>query len=798
MLTPRKSIVKIKVNDLNGNLEFLVRTEKNIKHATLKIVEQATERCFEYSFDGGEKTICERIKIENPLLWSLRNPNLYRYIFTITYTDEMEEKGESVFGIRTLKTDDKSFYLNGEKIFIRGYIRGARAHEHLNNARLTEEEFYRKNILQAKKFGFNYIRFHSTVPPHTLFKAADELGILIHVELRSPVDEYNNLEEMLFAKHDLVSDHFIQKTIDDLYDHPSLAVYCIGNELKSVSSPERIVDIGSLIKRLDDSRLFVDTCAWGKPNRANIDFDVQHMGYYFPYGEHAAMYEDLASVHTYAEFLSKQENASSLSVPLVAHEVCHYAALRDFVDLKKKFQKYQTAEPWWIDEELKMIKEKGFEREYGEMYQASKFFQTACWKTALERLRMSRLLGGFHFLQFADTDAYENSNGVVDCFDDDMVVTEREFLRFNGDRVLLADLKERLFFEGQKLQIPIYVSDFGEGAFCAATLQYVLKGENGEIYEEANKDIALTDKGVHSLGEISLALPTLEKSQKLFLKLQLTAGASVLCENEYTFWTYPRLEAISYREFCSFEEENALITDDIEKALRGLADGKRVCLVYRSLWTRHLTNKSMKNPTYAFKATWNRFKPVIWDRGTNHGGLCDESLLKKYGFPTEKYYDFNYSKITEDCDKIILDDFPVQVHSLVSGIDKNVRDRFDAYKHSFNLPELQYDRTLRRFSYLFEVGVDRGSLLVCGFNLTGLDENEPSSICMAHCLKNYLLSKDFQPKNAISLQELQKYLTSCAQRPVKERMMTQFWELDDTPVESKEYWMESRAYLIEG
>lgn len=39
-------------------------------------------------------------------------------------------------------------------------------------------------------------------------------------------------------------------------------------------------------------------------------------------------------------------------------------------------------------------------------------------------------------------------------------------------------------------------------------------------------------------------------------------------------------------------------------------------------------------------------------------------------------------------------------------------------------------------------------------------------------------------------------MEKCASSPVKERMMTQFWELDDAPVESPSFWKESREYLI--
>ena len=154
-----------------------------------------------------------------------------------------------------------------------------------------------------------------------------------------------------------------------------------------------------------------------------------------------------------------------------------------------------------------------------------------------------------------------------------------------------------------------------------------------------------------------------------------------------------------------------------------------------------------------------------------NGGLCDEKLLKKHGFASGKYYDFNYSVISEDCDKIILDDFPVKTDVIVSGTDKSCRDRFDAYKGSFNLPDIMPDRTLRNFGYLFSLKVGTGKLLVCGFNLKGLDENEPSSEGLARFIIDYMSGEDFAPTNGISLKELKEYMKKCALTPVKERMI---------------------------
>lgn len=794
MITDKNTIVKINTANTEGKATAFVRAQKQIEKICIKVKEKTgREFSFVYQVSGKETSVA--FEIEKPLLWSTYTPNLYAFEMTISYADETESVCGQ-FGFRTLKTNGKNVTLNGTPIFIRGYIRGIKCHDHKNNCRLSEYEYYKKNLTQAKKFGFNYVRFHSTIPPETLFKAADETGMLIHIELRPEEDEYNNLEEMLFASRDLVSDDFVQGVIDDLYNHPSLAVYCIGNELKALGKPERIVELGAFIKKTDPTRLFVDTCAWGEKDRPNVDFDVQHMSYYFPFGKHANMFDDIKSIHTYEKYFEENDGAEAkMNVPLIAHEVCHYTALRDFENLKEKFEKYGVEKPWWIDEELKMIKAKGLTDLYGEMYKASRDFQGECWKTALEAIRSSEILSGFHFLQFSDTDVYENSNGVVDCFDDINYVTPEFFNVFNGDEILLTELGSRQYKAGQKVHFPIKYSNFGERRERYADFSYLLKNADGEECARGEiKNIDVSRRGLYEIGSVEITLPS-KKTGAYELEVRLESEKGALAKNRWKFWAYCVENDYDYERFTRYDQDGVCITSDIQTCLQALETGKKVCLVYRSDWTRHLRNQQMQPPKYALKATWNRFKPVIWDRGTNYGGLCEENVLNKYGFVSDKYYDFNYSQITEDCDKIILDDFPVKVRSIVSGIDKNVRDRFDAYTYAFNLPELQYDRTLRDFSYLFEVGVDKGKLLVCGLNMKGLNENEPSTQAMANCIINYLHSDDFAPKTAISLSALKAYMQECAREPVKERMMTQFWELDDTPVESKEYWIESEKYL---
>ena len=805
MITKKETTIKIKAN-ADGVGEVSIAGKRKIDDACFAIADpDGKETKIALSVSGGEAKA--RFKVENPRLWDTDEPNLYSFRCKIFSGGEQEE-ARGTFGFRSISTDGKNVCINGNPIFVRGYIRGATAHDHGNIAGLDEKEFCRKNVTEAKKFGFNYVRFHSSVPSEAFMNAADEAGILVHIELREPHDIYNNLEEMTTTGKSFVSDEFLDSVVNRLFNHPSFAVYCLGNEIRNLA--DSALSIAALRKKIyekDGTRLFLDTCAWGANGRANTDLDVQHFSYYFPFGKHADMFENTENLLVVGdgerEMRTEGENAvisRSLyfNVPIFAHEVCHYTALRDYKKLKEKFVACGAEPPWWIDQELNLIEEKGYAANYDEVYRASKSFQFFCWKTALEALRTSPVIGGFHFLQLADTDVYENSNGLIDCFDDENVVSPEEFLKFNGNRVLVAKVAPYLFYGGSQVNIPVYLSTGYRDGVVSADFAFTLTGRDGKIYADGKMSgIDVSRGGVNEICRLAITLPQITDSERLTLAVSLVAGGKTLAVNEWNVWVYERKKRRCYGEFVSFRSGDVSVTDDIDSALERLEKGEKVCLVYRSEWTRHVLDKTQSAPKYAFRATLNRFKPVIWDRGTNYGGLCDEKTLKAHGFDTDRFYGVNACYLSEDCDKIITDDFPFGAKILISGIDKSCRDRFDAYKGCFNLPDIMGDRTWRKFAYLFELGVGKGKLLVCGLNMTGLDRDEPSTACMADFILRYLASADFNPTESTSVAALREYLGKCARTPVKERTMTQFWEADDEPVESARFWKESREYLSE-
>lgn len=773
-------------------------------------------------------------EVKNAHLWTIENPYLYTAEMEITLANGEKERFSDHFGMRSLGVANDDILLNGKPFYMRAYIRGTVCHEHENILDLPEEEFYAKAIKIAKEYGFNTIRFHSRVPSKACFDAADKLGMFIHIEMRHSDEEYNNMDEMVHGIQEFITDERVREVVYTNMNHPSLAVYCIGNEIKHPGANARVRELSEYIKKLDPSRLFIDTCAHGEFDRKYVEFDVQHMSYYFPFGSHYDMFENTDNLLVFGSCTgldvtseSEKNDAKGYvtrsivpSRPIIAHEVCHYTALRDLETLSEKYKKAGKPAPWWVEEEHKMIDAKGMRENYEKMFGASKAFQLMGWKLALEGIRRSPILRGFHMLQFADTDRYENSNGVVDCFDEKSGVDEKKFLKFNGDTVLLADLPVRSFFEGETAVVPVSVSNYTQVEYGTCNLKYsLIDTETGdEIISGGLDKIDIDGKEHFELVKIHLTFPKCGKSRSMRLEVSLNAENGAIIENEWDMWCFKNSpEKIDFTD-CSINltKTNAVsrypqtaslpkfggktyITDVLDdEVFKALDEGRNVLLLYREEITRHVRSRSAKAGKYSFRATWDRFKTVVWDRGTNYGGIVNNGEALK-AFPNKGISDIQFARLIDDCDKIILDDFPVKVSPIFEGIDKSTRDRFDVYPAGFGLSELQYDRTMRKFSYISELSVGKGKLLVTGLNFTGLGTEIPEVCGMFETLVDYVQSDRFVPTASISVKELSEHLAhNSTLGPVRERMMTQFWQLDDTPVESARYWIDSKEYAAEG
>ena len=189
-----------------------VLISKDLKKAQVRIEEKKTALSWEVC-DGsrlikkGEATGDFSFDTEGLNYWSPENPKLYTLKIKCADSELMLN-----FGVRSLVADGVSFKLNNTAYYLRGICEHCYFPETIHpHHDLT---YYRNIIKTVKALGFNFIRFHTHIPTQEYMQAADELGILLHVECPNNTTFNEWCEIVMFCRK-----------------HPSVVIYCCGNEL---------------------------------------------------------------------------------------------------------------------------------------------------------------------------------------------------------------------------------------------------------------------------------------------------------------------------------------------------------------------------------------------------------------------------------------------------------------------------------------------------------------------------------------------------------------------------------------
>lgn len=188
-------------------------------------------------FIDEEVSIKQRVLIENPKLWDTENPNLYTCKTKIIVEDKTIDEDENNFGIRELKLDVKNgLRINGETVKLRG------ACVHHDNGVIgacTFEDAEERRIRILKEAGFNAIRSAHNPMSKAMLDACDRLGMLV---MEETFDTWNVSKEdydyALFFNENWEKD--VEALVGKNYNHPSVIIYCIGNEI-----PEAGTQIGA-------------------------------------------------------------------------------------------------------------------------------------------------------------------------------------------------------------------------------------------------------------------------------------------------------------------------------------------------------------------------------------------------------------------------------------------------------------------------------------------------------------------------------------------------------------------------
>lgn len=170
------------------------------------------------------------IEIKDPKLWDVETPNLY----TLNVRFEEDEQDIS-FGIRMISCNSKDgFVVNGRRVILLGCCIHA-DNGILGSCCYKESEYRKVKIL--KDAGYNAIRCAHNPCSKFFLQACDELGMYV-------MDEYVDMWYIHKTRYDYalhVKEYYerdIKDMIDKDYNHPSVIMYSLGNEVSETSNKE--------------------------------------------------------------------------------------------------------------------------------------------------------------------------------------------------------------------------------------------------------------------------------------------------------------------------------------------------------------------------------------------------------------------------------------------------------------------------------------------------------------------------------------------------------------------------------
>lgn len=128
-----------------------------------------------------EKTIKQSIAVNNPTLWSLENPYLYRVVVELKQNGRVIDEQKLRFGFRTIEIKTNGLFLNEKYIKILG-TNNHQDHAGVGTALPDYLQYYRIGLL--KNMGVNAYRCSHHAPTPELLDACDSLGMLVMDEQR--------------------------------------------------------------------------------------------------------------------------------------------------------------------------------------------------------------------------------------------------------------------------------------------------------------------------------------------------------------------------------------------------------------------------------------------------------------------------------------------------------------------------------------------------------------------------------------------------------------------------------------
>ena len=174
------------------------------------------------------------LEIPDAKLWNDDTPFLYTCKVTLQDNGSIMDSRECAFGIRMIEWSPQGLLVNGQETLLRG---GCVHHDNGILGACAYAEAEERKVRIMKEYGYNAIRSAHNPCSRAMLDACDRLGMYMMDETWDMWYQHKN-------KYDYASD-FMDHYEDDIvsmiqkdYNHPSVIMYSIGNEVSEPAKGE--------------------------------------------------------------------------------------------------------------------------------------------------------------------------------------------------------------------------------------------------------------------------------------------------------------------------------------------------------------------------------------------------------------------------------------------------------------------------------------------------------------------------------------------------------------------------------